>query len=58
MYDTTVSGYTDDETIKNKNTNTPTFAVARCFVNTRELVARFPFFLSVFVCFSKSLTTF
>jgi len=27
-------GYTDDETIKNKNTNTPTFAVARVFVNT------------------------
>lgn len=27
-------GYTDDQTIKNKDTNTPTFAVLRCFVNT------------------------
>lgn len=27
-------GYTDDPTIENKDTNTPTFAVLRCFVNT------------------------
>lgn len=27
-------GYTDDETIKNKDSNTPTFAVLRMFVNT------------------------
>jgi len=27
-------GYTDDETIKNKNSNTPTFVAIRCFVHT------------------------
>lgn len=27
-------GYTDDPTIDNKDTNTPTFAVLRCFVNS------------------------
>jgi len=26
-------GYTDDETIKNKETNTPTFAAIRCYIN-------------------------
>ncbi len=29
-------GYTDDETITNKDSNTPTFVVVRCFVNTRK----------------------
>lgn len=27
-------GYTDDETIKNKDSNTPTFVVIRCFIHT------------------------
>lgn len=27
-------GYTDDETIENKNSNTPTFVAIRCFVHT------------------------
>lgn len=27
-------GYTDDPTIENKDTNTPTFAMIRCFINT------------------------
>ena len=27
-------GYTDDPTIENKNTNTPTFATVRLFINT------------------------
>ena len=27
-------GYTNDETIKNKDTNTPTYAAIRCFVNS------------------------
>lgn len=30
------AGYTDDPTIENKDSNTPTFVAIRCFVNTRK----------------------